>query len=1004
METKQPQKRVLSRPPLNVHDDLIRRIGRPLCPLNPDFHFMPHQVSAVSRMMQTKRLIYADEPGLGKTSSSAFMAKWVAESSVREMASQTPEERSATSTSSGNCKFASIERTTAEKFHALMKHKGLIPATKDGKHTCETMMQNNLCVLIVCDFSVVYRWLDDFAALSPTFVKDHVWFCDGKFDSPKYCKSSVKYSHLVCIVTYVTLQRAVFRDAKAVKYGQPINSKNESKSEDGKKKKRIRIRDKKLPSALGLLKLAGIQRPSSGKVESKIELKTSTSLSDSADSKSLADSTSSKSLADSTSSVDSGCKLWFLRKRWSAVFFDEAHKIITHRTSLRQIKSGWISLQIHRSLQLLTSDAHYFVTGTPVKSKVRELAAYFQLWDPDNSDVTKEWIHMQADSAEFKALLDEFVLSRSQRQAYELAEKFNDLTAMNLLKARRVRVIKKDLGDLDPEQKQLVVNFLDGYLSKSSTSTFPDALSKRVMAADCETKDDLTDKTSTSTSTSISIGNFIDCVGSIARAQVSHHLDSVAIHRQNGEIDPISHPQRCWYRSSHGNKNGEKTVRARCRCKLERLEATGVTAQKLYDSSPMIRYVVSVVQRARQEGKKVVIFNSEVEQLKVISKVLTEYKMHTKKTVVAKKIGTEEKEVQLEVDLVELPSIVPLIYSGVDSKIRARVEVLRKFQKSPAKEVPVLLVSTKAGGCGLDLSSASIAIMTNHGYNPIIEVQAMKRISRIGQLKEIELHYPHHNNCPWSLDLYFEQIHQQKLKEAGIVAPHLRNSKNLPVNRDITSLISPPSASASSSPPQPLVLPVTEKSTEGEQKRQEPQELQEEEKKEIWNRIASRMFNGWVNRLSTTLTNTVDKLLNNNLSLPSWRSSTSSTSPMSTPPTSTSSPMSTSTSSISTEAIDVQQLSTPKLQLAATNNPATIIMEEAEKAVSLGAAETTAIESSTAPTTVGINKIGPKKFLPRVDNKRKLVATTRKITAATGIVANPVGTEERSEKRPRIIV
>jgi hypothetical protein len=114
----------------------------------------------------------------------------------------------------------------------------------------------------------------------------------------------------------------------------------------------------------------------------------------------------------------------------------------------------------------------------------------------------------------------------------------------------------------------------------------------------------------------------------------------------------------------------------------------------------------------------------------------------------------------------------PLIFVGCLKNIALRKEILDNFQKSSAQEEPVIFVSTRAGCCGIDLSAGTIAIMTNHSFNPIVEVQAMERISRIGQLKDIELHYPRFT-CPWALDEWISAVHRRKLKFAGLVAHHL---------------------------------------------------------------------------------------------------------------------------------------------------------------------------------------------------------------------------------------
>jgi SNF2 family DNA or RNA helicase len=62
--------------------------------------------------------------------------------------------------------------------------------------------------------------------------------------------------------------------------------------------------------------------------------------------------------------------------------------------------------------------------------------------------------------------------------------------------------------------------------------------------------------------------------------------------------------------------------------------------------------------------------------------------------------------------------------------VRQRGAVVRQFQ---AKTVPVMLVSLKAGGVGLNLTAADTVIHLDPWWNPAVEQQATDRTHRIGQ-------------------------------------------------------------------------------------------------------------------------------------------------------------------------------------------------------------------------------------------------------------------------------
>jgi len=79
-----------------------------------------------------------------------------------------------------------------------------------------------------------------------------------------------------------------------------------------------------------------------------------------------------------------------------------------------------------------------------------------------------------------------------------------------------------------------------------------------------------------------------------------------------------------------------------------------------------------------------------------------------------------------ELSALELPF---LTLTG-DTPVRERGAIVRRFQ---AKEVPVFLLSLKAGGVGLNLTAADTVIHLDPWWNPAVERQATDRAHRIGQ-------------------------------------------------------------------------------------------------------------------------------------------------------------------------------------------------------------------------------------------------------------------------------
>ena len=104
------------------------------------------------------------------------------------------------------------------------------------------------------------------------------------------------------------------------------------------------------------------------------------------------------------------------------------------------------------------------------------------------------------------------------------------------------------------------------------------------------------------------------------------------------------------------------------------------------------------------EGRRVLLFSQFTEMLALIEARLQED----------------------EVDFVKLTG---------DTKDRATP--VKKFQSG---EVPLFLISLKAGGVGLNLTAADTVIHYDPWWNPAVEDQATDRAHRIGQTKKVFVH------------------------------------------------------------------------------------------------------------------------------------------------------------------------------------------------------------------------------------------------------------------------
>ena len=78
-----------------------------------------------------------------------------------------------------------------------------------------------------------------------------------------------------------------------------------------------------------------------------------------------------------------------------------------------------------------------------------------------------------------------------------------------------------------------------------------------------------------------------------------------------------------------------------------------------------------------------------------------------------------------------------ITYTRFDGKVppRKRETVLQTFREQMA--INVLLISISCGGTGLDLTAASRVYLLEPQWNPMIEEQALNRVHRMGQTKDV---------------------------------------------------------------------------------------------------------------------------------------------------------------------------------------------------------------------------------------------------------------------------
>ena len=89
-------------------------------------------------------------------------------------------------------------------------------------------------------------------------------------------------------------------------------------------------------------------------------------------------------------------------------------------------------------------------------------------------------------------------------------------------------------------------------------------------------------------------------------------------------------------------------------------------------------------------------------------------------------------------DYCELRDLSYVRLDGETNRVQRRLDV-RRFN-APKSNLFIFLISTRAGGLGLNLATADTVILYDSDWNPQVDLQAMERAHRIGQVKPVRVY------------------------------------------------------------------------------------------------------------------------------------------------------------------------------------------------------------------------------------------------------------------------
>ncbi len=113
-------------------------------------------------------------------------------------------------------------------------------------------------------------------------------------------------------------------------------------------------------------------------------------------------------------------------------------------------------------------------------------------------------------------------------------------------------------------------------------------------------------------------------------------------------------------------------------------------------------------------------------------------------------------------------------FSYLDGASKDRFEQVDSFNNSP--EIPIFLISLKAGGTGINLTSADYVIHYDPWWNPAVENQATDRTHRIGQTRQV---FSYKLICQNTVEEKILQLQERKRDVAESIIPGQKAWKSL---------------------------------------------------------------------------------------------------------------------------------------------------------------------------------------------------------------------------------
>ncbi|XP_057369062.1 lymphoid-specific helicase-like [Daphnia carinata] len=389
--------------------------------------------------------------------------------------------------------------------------------------------------------------------------------------------------------------------------------------------------------------------------------------------------------------------------QWRYIIVDEGHRLKNYQCRLVQ------------ELKKYPSSNRLLLTGTPLQNNLSELWSLLNFLLPeifDDLDVFTEWFRVE-----------ELQGSEIDHKIVEMERKENVLSMLHqILSPFLLRRLKTDVDLQIPKKKELLVYCP---MSKLQDELYRATVDRSIafLLGGQEEKTQIIEYQANGRPKRKAKRQDID-YSNMGTEEVTEELEKISVEKQDEEIDEwmkLSNdlhwePRKAKKRSIQAVNTSikmnnpmmqlRKIVNHPYLVKWEVDIETGdyIVDEAMVSDSGKLAVMDQMLKRLIKDGHKVLIFS----QLTMMLDVLADYL-----SMRGLKFGRLDGRMNLEERAVDMD----------------------KFRNDP--DMPVFLISTRAGGLGITLTSADTVIIYDSDWNPQCDLQAQDRCHRIGQTKPV---------------------------------------------------------------------------------------------------------------------------------------------------------------------------------------------------------------------------------------------------------------------------